>query len=193
VKQTGYNSDIHHRRSIRLKGFNYATPGAFFVTVCTQERQCLFGEISAGKIRLSDQGRMLHDAWDELPTRFPFIELDQFVVMPNHVHGIIVLTNSTSGRSTADGSSQGDHKDRPDGTGTLGRVVQAFKSTTTHEYILGVRQHGWLPFPGKLWQRNYYERVIRNEEELQRVREYISNNPLTWETDEENPSVQKPS
>ena len=86
--------------------------------------------------------------------------------------------------------NQGDHKDRPYGTmkGTVGRIIQTYKSITTHDYIIGVKKHGWPPFPGKLWQRSYYEHVIRDEDELNRIRQYIRDNPLNWETDEENPN-----
>ena len=191
-----YNPDIHHRRSIRLKGFDYSQAGAYFVTVCTQNRQYLFGEISENKIRLNDAGRMIRTIWEGLSNRFPSIALDQFVVMPNHVHGIIMLIDSIHRRGEScirpnphNRPNQGDHKDRPYGTwaGTIGRIMQTFKSTTTHEYIIGVRQYGWFSFPGKLWQRNYYEHIIHNEAELNRTRQYICDNPLNWETDEENP------
>ena len=116
--------------------------------------------------------------------------------MPNHVHGIIMLMDSIHRRGESRirpnphiGPNQGDHKDRPYGTltGTIGRIIQTFKSATTHEYIIGVRQYGWLPFFNKFWQRNYYERVIRNEVELNQVRQYIQDNRFNWETDEENP------
>jgi REP element-mobilizing transposase RayT len=102
--------------------------------------------------------------------------------MPNHVHGIILLAQ----RENTSGSIQsGDHKDRPYGTlpDSLGRVVQAFKSITTHEYITGVKNSDWQSFPGKLWQRNYWEHIIRDEPELHHIREYIQNNPTRWQED----------
>ncbi len=180
----------HHRRSIRLKGYDYTQAGAYAVTICTHNRDCLFGEIADGEMRLNDGGRMLERAWGELPVRFHHMDLDGFVVMPNHFHGILVL-HPHVGLESADEKTKGEHRVRPNGTlpDTVGRIVQAFKSITTHKYITGVKQNGWPPFPGKLWQRNYYERIIRNEGELKRIREYIVNNPARWELDRENPII----
>jgi REP element-mobilizing transposase RayT len=233
------SSDIHHRRSIRLQGYDYAQAGAYFVTICTQNRECFWGKVVDGEMVLNDAGQMVKAVWDSLPSRFPFIELDQFCVMPNHVHGIVVLTghrsaqghhpphapgdhqdrpyNPAGEQSKGRGAScirpttshhppTGDHQDRPYATvratgdhkdrlykahgtleGTVARVIQAFKSITIYEYIMGVRHHEWRPFEGRLWQRNYYEHIIRNEDSLNRIREYIATNPLRWELDRENP------
>jgi REP-associated tyrosine transposase len=140
----------------------------------------------------NDASQMVKAVWDSLPNRFPFIELDQFCVMPNHVHGIVVLTGHRSAQGYHPPHATGDHKDRPckaHGTleGTVARVIQAFKSTTIYEYVMGVRRHEWRPFEDRLWQRNYYEHIIRNEDSLNRIREYIVTNPLRWELDRENP------
>ena len=202
---------IHHRRSIRLRGYDYSQAGAYFVTVCVQGHRCLFGDVVNGEMRLNDAGRMAQTVWERLPDRFPSVELDTFVVMPNHIHGIILLVDASRGRGEScirpgvndenandhmdghmDGhmdDHMGDHKDRPCGTlaGTIGRVIQAFKSILTHEYVMGVRQHGWPLFAGRLWQRNYYEHVIRDAESLDRIREYILTNPFRWTLDRENP------
>ena len=155
-----FNFDVHHRRSIRLQGYDYSQSGMYFVTVCTQNRECFFGEIINGQIVLKDPGRMVESVWGELPGRFNHIQLGQFVVMPNHIHGIFVLHRrgepcvrpDTSGEHGSGEQRPGEHKVRPYGTlpDTVGRIVQAFKSITTHEYTIGVRQHGWPPFPGKL-------------------------------------------
>lgn len=141
--------------------------------------------------------------WEELPDRFSDLNLDDYAVMPNHFHGILVLNGrrgepcvrpqSQEGKTTGDHKDRenpGDHKDRPYGTrdGSIGRIMQAFKSLTTHAYILGVTHHQWQPFPGRLWQRNYYERVIRDEAELHNARQYIFDNPLRWAEDTENPA-----
>jgi REP element-mobilizing transposase RayT len=128
--------------------------------------------------------------WGQLPVRFDHVDLDAFVVMPNHIHAIFMLQriHPISGRQ-ANQTHCGDESGvRPKGSlpGTVGRIVQAFKSITTHEYIIGVKQHGWPPFPGKLWQKNYYEHIIRNENELNQIREYITNNPMKWACDREN-------
>jgi putative transposase len=195
------------RRSLRLKDYDCAQAGACFVTICTQDRACLFGDIVGEEMRLNDAGGMMRSVWEGLPDRFPGTELDAFVVMPNHVHGIATFVGAGLALPGENGSAipcrgescirpddchepdSGDHKDRPYGTmaGSLGRIVQAFKSTTTHQYVLGVRQRGWPPFRGRLWQRNYYEHVIRSERELDKIREYIATNPIRWALDRENP------
>jgi hypothetical protein len=89
-----YNPDIHQRRSIRLKGYDYATPGAYFVTVCTHERECLFGDIVDGVMRLNEAGRMVNTVWDEIPAHYPGIDVDAFIVMPNHIHGIVAIVGA---------------------------------------------------------------------------------------------------
>lgn len=187
-KMNKYDPNIHHRRSIRLKNYDYSQVGMYFVTICTQNSDCFFGNIVSREMQLNDAGMMVQSMWEELPSRFANLELDAFVVMPNHIHGIFALghagdcTGHSAGHS---GGSGGSGSNRSSGTlaGTVGRMVQAFKSITTHQYIYGVRQSGWAPFPGKLWQRNYWEHVIRNDSELNRIREYIQNNPAQWEYD----------
>jgi REP element-mobilizing transposase RayT len=184
-----YRPDEHNRRSIRLTGYDYSQAGAYFVTICIQNQKSLLGEIIDGEIQLNDAGRMIRTTWDGLPNSFPFAETHQFIVMPNHIHGIIILA----------GDYTGEHKvhayraDQPRGTlpSTIGRIIQAFKSITTNEYIAGVRQNSWKPFQGRLWQRNYYEHVIRDENELNHIREYIVCNPANWPEDRENPDSPK--
>ena len=190
-----FDPERHHRRSIRLPGYDYAGPGAYFVTICTQGRVCLFGEIVEGKLFPNDAGRMVQAVWDELPVQFLGISVDAFVVMPNHIHGIIVWTAPVGAPLV------GAQSDTPTTTGvgatgqgattrvapTLGDVVGAYKSLTTLGYVRGVKTMGWQAFPGRLWQRNYFEHVIRDETSLGRIREYIANNPQHWELDRENP------
>lgn len=159
------------RRSIRLKGYDYSTPGMYFVTVCTQKRLCLFGDVFNGKMHLNDAGKMVHTAWNQLSVVFPGVVIDEFVVMPNHIHGIIVLYWGNN--------HKGNHKGCPYSI-TLGDIVGAFKSYTTFQYILGVKTQQWPPFPTRLWQRNYYEHIIRNPQSLNRIRQYILHNPLRW-------------
>jgi putative transposase len=137
---------------------------------------------------------MVESSWRELFNKYPLIDIDSFVVMPNHFHGIVMLNDGRGEScirplSTGDHKDQGDHKDRPySGTRehSLGRILQAFKSMTTVEYIRGVQQSNWRPFPGRLWQRNYYESIIRNEAELDAARKYITENPTKWGEDNEN-------
>ena len=185
----GYNPDVHHRRSIRLSAYDYGQAGAYFVTVCTQNRVCLFGEIVNDVMRLNAAGRMLVAHWQRLPQRFPSVQLDAFVVMPNHIHGVIVLTGQSAAslvgttRATS-GTTGATTRVAPT---LLGSVVGAYKSLTTVEYVHGVKAYGWMPFDSKLWQRNYYEHIIRDEVTLFRIRDYIVYNPSKWAEDSENP------
>jgi len=182
--------DPPQRRSVRLKGFDYASAGAFFVTVGVQKRECLWGDVRDGEMCLSDAGRMILDVWESLPERFPFVSLDVFVVMPNHVHGIIICNDTGVGAGLVPALHAPQIEGRPQGIApTLGDVVGAFKSLTTHRYISGVKNHGWPAFDKRLWQRNYYERILRDEDELKAIREYIVHNPLGWAQDQENPNA----
>ena len=128
--------------------------------------------------------------WYELPQRFSSIELIEYVIMPNHIHGIIAIVGVPlvgTLKAVSDSPKRADTRPAP--TVGLGDIIGAFKSIATHEYIKGVKQHGWTPFSGKLWQRNYYEHIIRNEKEFSSIREYIRNNPAYWDTDRDNPSA----
>ena len=184
-----YNPDKRHRRSIRLKGYDYSGTGAYFVTICTQDRECFFEDIVDGEMRLNDAGIMVRDVWHKIPEHFPYTDIDEFLVMPNHVHGIIVIVGAPLVGAHSSGTVDHDTKNRA-GTSpapTLGDVVGTFKSITTHQYVDGVRRKNWPAFKGKLWQRNYYEHIIRDEEEIERVRKYILENPAKWAEDENNP------
>ena len=170
-----FNPNIHHRTSIRLKNYDYSQAGLYFITICTEHRHCLFGTIQNGDMVLNDAGNMIVKQWHELPNRFPSVLLHEYVVMPNHFHGIIESV----------GAIPCGCPDRP-GTSpapTVGDVIGAFKSLSTNEYIKNVKQNNWQPFAGKLWQRNYYEHIIRNEESYLTIAEYIQNNPLKWQED----------
>jgi putative transposase len=167
-----YDPDKHHRRSIRLKGFDYSRSAVYFVTICVQNRECLFGTISQNRMLLNDAGKMVSAEWLTLPKRFPAIILDEFVVMPNHFHGLIYMLPSAT--------------DRP----TLGKIIGAFKSIVTDRYITGVRTQDLIPFDRRLWQRNYYEHIVRDDSALEKIQQYIRDNPLTWQTDSLYPDVQ---
>jgi len=296
-----YNPNIHHRRSIRLKGYDYSQAGLYFMTICCQNKACLFGEIINGEMILNDAGKMIDKEWLKLTDRFKNIQLHEHIVMPNHFHGIIQITNDNVGaplvgaqnnmgienindtennidvpnnngnnvrsqknvhpqndiqpqkgqpqgiaptglekhadaqkmdlQNDVDGqnnvgaplvgaqnnmdsqnnmgteintdatndNSQNDiqpQKGQPQGiapTGsekhtdatkkTIGDMMDAFKSITTVEYIRGVENFGWQRFNGKMWQRNYHEHIIRNEQSYQTIAEYIINNPAKWNED----------
>jgi putative transposase len=166
-----------HRKSPRLSGYDYSREGAYFVTVCAQGRQDLWGEILHGEMRLNQAGCMVERWWQELERKFPLIKIDEYyVVMPNHFHGIVFIPELSAP------TTEGGHTGPP-----LQRIVQWFKTMTTNEYIHGVREHGWPQFKGSLWQRSFYDYVIRDEASLNRIREYISTNPLRWDLDWENP------
>lgn len=188
-----HNTDIHRRRSIRLKGYDYSQSGAYFVTVCAQDRECLFGNVVDGEIRVNDTGRMVHDIWHKIPGHFPDIAIDEFIVMPNHVHGIVVIVEAqfiapsdcdTANRAAINHpkqnltTKQGVMNHAP----TVGGIVRAFKARCTHTI------NQFRNTPGDpVWQRNYYEHIIRHEEEMNRIRQYIADNPLKWTEDEYNP------
>jgi len=186
-----YDPDKHYRHSIRLKGYDYGQSGAYFVTVVTQDRACLFGEIVNGKTLLNDAGGMIEHWWFELNHKFPTVETDEFVVMPNHFHGIVAIADVTVGADLRVGLVRKGAHAVPSGAHTgapLPTVVQWFKTMTTNEYIRGVKTLRWTPFRGQLWQRNYYEYVIRDEESLDRIRRYILDNPARWTFDHEKPA-----
>jgi len=199
-----YEAERHHRRSIRMQGYDYSQAGAYFVTVCALGRECLFGKIVNGEMRLNDSGRMVQDVWDNLPNCYAGVELDAFVVMPNHIHGIVVIVGAGPRACPHNGQPQGvaptlsqpqgvaPTLSQPQGvapTLSLPDAVHRFKTLTTNRYMDGVKQHGWPLFPGRVWQRNYYEHIIRNDESLLRIREYILNNPVQWGLDRENPTL----
>jgi len=186
-----FNPDIHHRRSIRLQGYDYSQAGALFVTICTNNRENLFGDIVAGAMQLNNAGQMVERCWVDIPVHFPSVELDEFVVMPNHVHGIIVLTDAIATVGEKDiWAKDVRAKDvsplrvnRPAGTsGTIGSIVRGFKIGVTKWFRQQTSIH-------EVWQRNYWERIIRNETERDRFREYTRNNPARWEQDKLNPTA----
>jgi putative transposase len=207
-----YDPAKHHRRSIRLKGYDYSAEGAYFITICTQHRACILGEIIDGMMQPTPAGRMLAHWWLELNQKFSAIQTDEFIVMPNHFHGILTIHQSVGvdlrvyplqnvtlpspptdmNGGVGDDSptlEEGEHVGSPlrgDGV-PVGRMVQWFKTMTTNEYIRGVKQQGWEPFDKRLWQRNYYEHIIRDQSALQYIRRYVRNNPKSWQTDQLHP------
>lgn len=182
-----YNPEIHKRKSIRLKGYNYSQAGLYFITICCQNRECFFGEIKNGEMIWNDAGKMIEKWYFELENKFSDIKCDEMIVMPNHFHCIVenvgadlrVCPNGINDIPIlGDNPILGEHIGSP-----LHTVVQWFKTMTTNEYIRGVKNLGWKPFDGKIWQRNYYEHIIRNEQSYSIISNYIINNPTQWQTD----------
>lgn len=161
-------SKLPYRKSPRLKGYDYSTEGAYFVTVCVQDRRSLLGQIEDDTMALNSAGIMAGDWWRELSNKFDDIQLDFFVVMPNHFHGIIVIN-----RYETDGSV----------AMSLPDIMRWFKAMTSNAYIRGVKSDNWQRFNGKLWQRSYHDHIIRNEDDLNRIREYVQTNPTRWGED----------
>ena len=246
-----YNPEKHHRRSIRLKGYDYSQSGSYFITICTQNHRNLFGDIQNEKMILNDAGRMVDKQWCELPERFLNIRLRDYIVMPNHFHAILeivgatlvvapnniapngvapngvapngvapngvapngvapngvapnnialngvapngVAPNGVAPNGVAPNGVVQNNQGQPQGIAptepsmvTVGDMVGAFQSIVTVEYIRGVREYNWRYFNGKLWQRNYWEHIIRNEKEFMRISQYIINNPANWKADKLN-------
>ncbi len=170
-----FDKGKHHRRSIRLKNYDYSQGGAYFVTICTFNKECLLGNILDAKVQLSEIGKVVADYWRWLGQQYDYIYLDEWILMPNHLHGIIVITGQCKGGART-APTKGD-KRKP-----LGRLIGAFK-TVSAKRINDMRKSVAAP----VWQRNYYEHIIRNEMKLNSIREYIVNNPFKWDEDEENP------
>ena len=164
-----YDPAIHHRRSIRLRTHDYATGGLYYVTICAAERRRLFGVVVNGRMALNDAGRMATHWFHELENKYPDVRCDAFVCMPDHVH--FVVRTGNGGEHIG-----GEHIGSP-----LRNIVAWFKTMTTNAYIRGVKQSGWPPFPEKLWHRNYYEHIVRNDADLARIRTYIRKNPANYD------------
>lgn len=207
-----YDPAKHHRRSIRLRGYDYAWAGTYFVTLCAQHRECLFGEVMGNKMRLNVAGQIVATIWQSIPRHFPGVTLEAWIIMPNHLHGIIVIGDQRRGEAVAYDSPASttprlaiaspnpphpapkkpeplptDASPRQDGTqpGSLSAIVQNFKSVSTRK-INRIRNTPG----GPVWQRNYYEHILRDEAALNRIRQYIGDNPRQWAEDENNPSRQ---
>ncbi|MFN8528329.1 MAG: transposase [Anaerolineae bacterium] len=173
-----FMSSLPQRKSPRLKGYDYSLSGAYFVTVCTHDRRCLFGEIDDHVLMLNAAGQIAAEHWLALPVHHPGIELDAFVVMPNHIHGIIVIVGTTPA------SSAPSHLAKPDEAGLvptktrLGTVIGSYKSAVTR----AIRETTQIP-DLRVWQARYYDHIIRNEADLNRIREYIDTNTARWVMD----------
>ncbi len=224
-----HNIDHLHRRSIRLIGYDYSQAGAYFVTICTHDRAYLFGDVVNGQMVLNDAGMVVADEWMHTQVLRPYVQMDEFVVMPNHFHGIIVITRdmkpddgathdiTADRRGTACRAQSADHAHPPCGApiegtarhaptigasidaptmakqfghavpGALPTVIRSFKSAATKR-INEYRDAAGEP----VWQRNYYEHIIRSEKSLNHIRQYIADNPEQWDVDRDNMNAVTP-
>ena len=185
----------HHRRSIRLQYYDYSKAGYYFITICTQDRLHLFGEIVDGEMILGDAGRMVNKLWYEIINDFPNVHLHEFVIMPNHIHGIIKIVGADSISALKPMNVHEpmnthepidcieSQRAEIDSAPTLGEIIQSFKRHTTLQYIKMVKNCTCPPFNKRIWQRNYYEHIIRDDVDYERVATYTINNPMTWKDD----------
>jgi REP element-mobilizing transposase RayT len=174
-----FDPEKHHRRSIRFAGYDYRTSGGYFVTICTAKKRCVFGTIENGAMRLHPYGRMAETCWHALPEHFPNVVLDEFVVMPNHIHGIMIFQESQHVGAQHAAPLQNV------ASGSLGAIVRSFKSAVTRAINIHRAERNLAPV--HVWQRNFYDRIIRDEKELNDTQRYIIENPQHWETDKNHP------
>ncbi len=184
-----FDPQKHHRRSIRLQGYDYSQAGAYYVTIVAWQRECLFGEVINKEMQLTKFGLVAKQQWEKLPKGFPNIELGAYMIMPNHMHGIIEIIND---RGTAGNRiNLDDELSRRAPTqeqfqkpvkGSIPTIIRSYKSAVSYRINLMRRTDG-VP----VWQRNYYEHIIRNQTDLQNKTDYIEANPLLWDEDDENP------
>ena len=198
----GHPNNLPYRKSIRLKNYDYSSNGYYFVTICTQNREKLFGEIVGATLcgRPNNPDKVIVKWLLELENKFKGVKIDEYIVMPNHIHFIIKRTSDHTGSTGDHTGSTGDHTGSTgdhtgstgDHTGSTGDhtgspllrdIIGWFKTMSTNEYIAGVKDGRFMPFKGHLWQRNYYEHIIRNYDDYINIAEYIQNNPLKWEED----------
>jgi REP element-mobilizing transposase RayT len=179
-----HDSNKNQRRSIRLKDYDYSQAGAYFLTICTYNRKCLLGEVINGEMVLNELGKVVEREWLRATEIRSHVELDEFIILPNHIHGIIVVNESNVRATCRSPEGEGTSPlQKGPRSASIGAIIAGFKSAVTRQ-INDLRGTPYTP----VWQRNYYEHVIRNEDNLDEIREYIVNNPLKWDLDSENPN-----
>jgi putative transposase len=167
-----------HRHSLRLSGYDYSQAGAYFITICVKGRKCLLGNIINNQMQLNIYGKIAETSWQWLSQTYDYVESDEWIIMPNHLHGIIIISTNCRGSSRT--APTGARRIKP-----LGRLIGAFKTISTKQINFTRKTSG-----ASFWQRNFYEHVIRDDHSLNRIREYIVTNPLQWDLDRENPQAQ---
>jgi REP element-mobilizing transposase RayT len=179
---TVFNPAIHHRKSIRLKGYDYAQEGLYFITICCQDKAQLFGEIMNGEMILNECGEIADKCWMEIPEHFPNVELHEYIIMPNHVHGIIEIKFKSNvptvipSVATVATVGANNHSPLRSPSKTIGSMVRGFKIGVTKWMRQNTNVYD-------VWQRNYYDNIIRNDQSYQRISNYIQNNPKNWKED----------
>lgn len=163
-----YNPDIHHRKSIRLKKYDYSKNGMYFITICTEGNLCILGKIQDGIMHLNNAGEIVKNIWEEVVKNDENISSHIFVIMPNHFHAIVTVENVVGAYPCG----------RP-----IGEIIGAFKSKTTNKYIEKVRVGELPPFEKRIWQRNFHDHIIRDQKSLENIEDYIEYNPRNWKTD----------
>ena len=189
-------SNFPRRRATRLRDYDYSQPGAYFVTICVQHRKCLLGTITDDKMQLNEIGQMVVECWNQIPQHFPSVELGEHIIMPNHFHGIISWgitearsphppKNINTGRGevpSPDNNAMNPNRRGEVPSPALGKIMAYFKYQSTKH----INQHHNTPGT-RIWQRNYHDHIIRNAEDLQRLRQYIQDNPMKWALDQLHP------
>ena len=163
------------RKTPRLPYRDYSGPGRYFVTICVERKICVLGRVVHRRERLNGAGSLVRREWEDLAKRFPHVTVEEFVIMPNHLHGLLWFREEPAGKRAS-----------------LGQVVGAFKSLTTRAYNKGVQNAGWRPLDGRLWQRGYFERVMRDDEDHMHAVWYMARNPTHWLTDPLHPDYEPP-
>ena len=196
ISKMEYNPKIHHRRSIRLKGYDYSQAGLYFITICCEDMQCRFGNIENNEMVLNEYGNVAHNEWVKLSERFANFEVDVFQIMPNHMHGVILLNNvanvgagftpaQNDGQWVGAGFTPAQHDGQPQGiaptSATIGDIIGSYKSLVANGCLKIYKSKNETM--GKLWQRNYYEHIIKNESSYKTITEYIVSNPQQWDKD----------
>lgn len=191
-----YNPEIHHRRSVRLQGYDYSKEGLYFITICTLDKLCLFGEIVDTKMIRNELGGIVTQCWIDIPNHFPNVILHEFIIMPNHLHGIIELTSANVGVQNFEPLRETPRINQYQKIipHSIGSVVRGFKIGVTKWYRDKIKsmienkmpREGYLQisiYENKIWQRNYHEHIIRNEESYLKISSYVINNPINWKED----------
>ena len=177
-------TNFPYRTSIRLSDFDYSSPNWYYVTICTHERENLFGQIKNEEMISNDIGTMINKWWYKLPEKFPWVKLSHYILMPNHLHGVIRIVGAIPRNRPLHHTGENMVSPLPINTyDGLGQIISWFKRMSINEYINNVKTNNWPRFNQRLWQRNYYEHIIRDEGELAHVRQYISDNPKNWNVD----------